>query len=130
MSAHTADAVDRYLNELCWAMAGTFSEQQAVRDEVRAHIRDQAAEFELQGVGADEAIERTLRDLGDPTEVGRSMRGSRGTVATRRHVWQPEGALRIERRHDRRLPRAGLTLALGATVALPAIVALAYAWPG
>ena len=31
--------VDGYLNEVCWAMGGSFAEQQALRDELRGLIQ-------------------------------------------------------------------------------------------
>jgi hypothetical protein len=122
--------IDRYLNEVSWAMGGTLAEQQAARDELRAHIEDGARELQLQGVAAGEAVRRALRDLGDAETVGRSMRGSRGGASLRRPLMQPAGALILQRRRDVRLPGRALVLALGASAITSAAVGLTYLWPG
>jgi hypothetical protein len=122
--------IDRYLNEVSWAMGGTLAEQQAARDELRAHIEDGARELQLQGMAADEAVRRALRDLGDAETVGRSMRGSRGGTSLRRPLVQPAGALILQRRRDVRLPARALVLALGASAITSAAVGLTYLWPG
>jgi hypothetical protein len=130
MPGDNVDDIARYLNELCWAMGGAFAEQQAVRDELRAHIRDEVRELELGGVPSGVAVAQALRDLGDATELGRTMRRSRGTAAVRRPLTQPAGALLLERHRPRHLPPLGMALALAASGAASLAVALAYAWPG
>lgn len=122
--------VDGYLNQVCWAMGGSFSEQQAVRGELRSHLREAARDFVTGGMPAREALTSALHDLGDPAEVGRAMRRSRGTKPLRRPVVQPAGALLLHMDRLRNLPGLRLTLALAALVATPPLVALAYAWPG
>jgi hypothetical protein len=122
--------IDRYLNEVSWAMGGTLAEQQAARDELRAHIEDGSRELQLQGVAAEEAVRRALRDLGDAETVGRSMRGARGGASLRRPLVQPAGALILQRRRDVRLPARALVLALGASAVTSAAVGLTYLWPG
>ena len=123
------DAVDRYLNEVCWAMGGSFAEQQAARDELRAHLRDAAREMELGGVERCDAERRALAELGDPEQVGRSMRASRGSVALRRPLAQPEGALVLERRTVRHLPPAPMSAALVLAPIAAASLALLFLWP-
>lgn len=121
---------ERYLNELCWAMGGSLGEQQAARDELRAHIQDETRELELQGASRNEATRRALADLGDPETVGRSMRASLGTAPLRRPLTQPAGALVLERRRDVHLPRRAVALALAASGLTTAAIALTYLWPG
>ena len=121
--------VDGYLNQVCWAMGGAFSEQQAVREELRSHLRDAARDLVTGGVPAREALASALDDLGDPVEVGQAMKRSRGTRPLRRPVAQPAGALLLHMDRPRNLPGLRLTLALAALVATPPLVALAYAWP-
>ena len=121
--------IDRYLNEVSWAMGGTFSEQQAARDELRAHIREQVRELQLEGVDEARAIDRTLADLGDPTALGTSLRASRGTAPLRRAIAQPEGALILERRRDHHFPPMRVLLALAAMSLVGMATMLIYVWP-
>lgn len=121
--------VDGYLNEVCWAMGGSFSEQQAVRDELRAHLRDAARELVVGGVTAMDAVTRALRELGDAGDLGRTLRPSRGTRPLRRPLMQPDGALLLHVERHRNLPAPRLALALAALAATPVVVALVYAWP-
>ncbi len=122
--------VDGYLSEVCWAMGGTFAEQQAVRDELRAHLRDAAREGVMSGLTAADALASALHDLGAAAELGAALRGSRGTRPLKRPLVQPAGALRLRSQPDRHLPQLRIAVVLGALVATPAAVALAYAWPG
>jgi hypothetical protein len=124
------DDLDRYLNLVCWAMGGTLAEQQVVRDELRAHIAEEARELEMQGVTRTDAWASALRDLGDAEALGRSMRASRGTAPLKRPLVQPAGALVLERRSQLHVPRLGLLLAATASTVTAAAVALAYTWPG
>jgi hypothetical protein len=121
--------IDGYLNEVSWAMGGAFSEQQAARDELRAHIRDQVRELQLEGIVGDSAIERALGDLGDPSALGHSLRASRGTHALRRPLVQPEGALILERRSQHHLPPPRVLLALAAFALVALSASLVYVWP-
>jgi hypothetical protein len=122
--------VDGYLNEVCCAMGGSFTEQQAVRDELRAHLRDAAREGVMSGLTAADALSAALRDLGPAADLGRAMRSSRGTRPLKRPLTQPAGALRLRPEPNRHLPQLRLVVALAALVATPAVVAVAYAWPG
>lgn len=121
--------IDGYLNEVSWAMGGAFSEQQAARDELRAHIREHVRELQLEGVDRDAAIGQALRDLGDPSALGASLRASRGTHALRRPLAQPEGALILERRAEHHLPPPRVLLALAAFVLMSLAASLVYVWP-
>lgn len=47
--------------------------REMVSEELRNHILDQAEAYEAEGVFEDEALERAVRDMGDPVEVGISM---------------------------------------------------------
>ena len=122
--------VDAYLNEVCFTMGGSFAEQQAVRDELRAHLREAALDLVMNGMVAADALKRALDDLGEAQDLGRAMRASRGTRPLRRPIVQPVGALLLHRDSTRNLPGVRLGVALAALVATPAVVALAYAWPG
>jgi hypothetical protein len=124
------DQTDRYLNQVCWAMGGSLAEQQAARDELRAHIEDSAREMELQGVDPEEALRAAIAALGDADAVGRSMRASRGGAALGRPLLQPAGALVLARRRETHLPRPAVTLAIAASSLVAMAVALAYLWPG
>lgn len=126
---NTNEIIDRYLNELCWAMGGSFSEQQAVRDELRGHINDGIREHELAGLASKEALATTLNDLGDPSELGRRMRSSRGTGPLRRALVQPEGAIMVEPRRTKAMPSLPVVLALSGGAVASLAVVVAYAWP-
>jgi hypothetical protein len=75
-------------------------------------------------------LRRVLADLGEPSELGRELRGSKGTSALKRALVQPEGALVLSPRRKRHLPHPAIVAALGASAATAAIVAVAFAWPG
>lgn len=49
------------------------SAREMVSEELRDHILDQAGVYEAEGMFEDEALERAVRDMGDPVEVGVSM---------------------------------------------------------
>src|SRR5689334_15997644 len=116
--------VDGYLNRMCQAMGGSFAAQQAARDELRGHLRDAARDLATAGMPAREALARALEELGDPANLGRAMRRSRGTRALRRPLTQPAGALLLSVQVHRNLPHRGLAIALAAAASAPALVAL------
>jgi hypothetical protein len=122
--------VDGYLSEVCYLMGGSFAEQQTVRDELRAHLRDAARDGVMSGLTPADALSSALRDLGPAADLGKAMRSSRGTRPLKRPLMQPAGALRLRSQSDRHLPQLRLVIALAALVAMPAVVAVAYAWPG
>ena len=122
--------VDAYLNQVCWVMGGSFAEQQAVRDELRAHLREAARDLVMGGMTAAAALARALDELGEAHDLGRAMRTSRGTRPLRRPLVQPAGAVLLHSEHARNLPGARLAVALAALVATPAAVALTFVWPG
>ena len=121
--------IDAYLNEMSWAMGGSFAEQQAARDEVRGDILDRVRDLQLEGVDEEAAVAQALRELGPPSELGRELRRSRGTAALRRPLTQPQGALVLERRSAHSLPPVRLFLALAAVALMAAAMSLVYVWP-
>ena len=125
-----SDQLDRYLNEVCWAMGGSFSEQQAARDELRAHVDEDVHEREIAGTPREDAVAAALRDLGDATAVGRALQASRGSAALRRPLVQPEGALILERRSAHHLPSAPMLGALIVALVVALLVSLVFLWPG
>lgn len=122
-------AIDAYLNEMSWAMGGSLAEQQAARDELRAHIAEAAHDHELQGLSPDDALVAALRELGAPEDVGISMRASRGTTPLRKPLVQPEGALILNSHRVRNLPPFALLLAFGALAVAAIVAAFAFVWP-
>ncbi len=46
-----------------------------VREEMEAHIRDQAEAYEAEGLFPEEALERAVREMGDPVEAGVALDG-------------------------------------------------------
>ena len=112
-------------------MGGSMAQQQAARDELRAHILDAVRERELGGVASGDAVAGVLHDLGSPEDVGKRLRASRSTAALRRPLVQPEGALVIGRSAGHQhLPRRALLAALGCAAATAAAMSVLYAWPG
>lgn len=129
MTASSERTIDVYLNEMSWAMGGTLAEQQAARDELRAHISESARDHELHGLSPDDALLAAMRDLGTPEDVGRAMRSSRGTAPLRKPLVQPEGALILEPHRVRNTPPFALVVALGALALAAVVVAIAFVWP-
>ena len=123
------ERVTRYLNELSWAMGGSFAEQQAVRDELLADIDAAVRDHELSGLAYDVALATALRDLGDPSRLGHEMKSSRGTGALRRPLPQPDSAMLLQPRHVRPMPSLPLLVALFGAGVAAVFVAIAYAWP-
>lgn len=124
------NAIDMWLDEASFALRGTLAQQQAMRDELRAHIADAAREHEMRGLSHDAAVALALADLGDAAEVGRSFRPLRRGGSLRRPLVQPEGALILDRRAVYRLPHRALAVALAGGGAMAAVVALRFIWPG
>ena len=121
--------VDRYLNEVTFAMGGSFAEQQAARDELRADLDAAVRELTLQGLPPDAAIARAIVDMGEPAAVGRALRASRRTRPLRRPLLQPEGAVLIGHRRIVAARRWPLLVALGAAAAAYAVLVIVYLWP-
>ena len=121
--------VDAYLNRMSWAMGGSFAEQQAARDEIRAHIREQARDLQVEGATERDALARALIELGDPEQLGRELRRSRGTKPLRRPLMQPEGALILDRTSRRHLPQAQIALAAAALSGLALLIVMLFLWP-
>lgn len=46
-----------------------------VREEMEAHIRDQAETYEAEGLFPEEALEKAVREMGDPVEAGVALDG-------------------------------------------------------
>jgi hypothetical protein len=129
MSDIAAEAIDRYLNEVCWAMGGSLTQQQAARDELRPHIIDAVRERELAGAAPTDALRYALDRMGNPAALGRELRASRASGALNRPLIQPEGAIVLVAHRERHLPHPGMVAALALSTAAAVAVALAYAWP-
>ena len=88
----------------CWAMGGSLASSRpcATSCATSKPTRD----FELEGMATRTAIATALDDLGEPEALGRELRASRGTPALRRPLFQPAGAVLVERAHVHALPDA------------------------
>ncbi len=51
----------------CWKA------RELVGEELKAHIQDQAAAYETEGIPAKEALEKAVQEMGDPVETGVSL---------------------------------------------------------
>lgn len=121
--------IDGYLNEMCWAMGGSVSEQQAVRDELRDHIADAARDLEMQGVPQSDAARRAMSELGGPEPLGRALRASRRRQPVQRPLLLSDGTLVVQSRRPRHLPHPVVVLAIALSSAASSLVVLGYLWP-
>ncbi|WP_426453109.1 permease prefix domain 1-containing protein [Paenibacillus sp. S-38] len=67
------DKIDRYLLSI---LRGTFlrrEEKAEWREEMRTHIACSVEELEAEGLGREDALERTLRQFGDPRMLRREL---------------------------------------------------------
>jgi hypothetical protein len=68
------DTIDRYLVRMRSRMGSLSTAQQdEACDEVRQHLETMIAEFQAQGTGASAAVDKALRQFGNPFKIGRKM---------------------------------------------------------
>lgn len=64
--------MDEYLNAVTEQIRCTKA-RELVTEELRDHILDQAEAYEAEGMFEEEALEKAVRDMGDPVETGVSL---------------------------------------------------------
>ena len=64
--------MDEYLNTVTEQIRCTKA-RELVTEELRDHILDQAEAYESEGMFEEEAMEKAVRDMGDPVETGVSL---------------------------------------------------------
>lgn len=72
------DKLEHYLDQICRSIGGPKSLRQHVRQELREHLLDAAAEHRAAGMPEKEALERAMEDFGGPEEVRAGLEETHG----------------------------------------------------
>lgn len=72
------DKLEHYLNQICRSIGGPKSLRQHVRQELREHLLDAAAEHKAAGLSEEAALERAIEDFGGPEEVRLGLEEAHG----------------------------------------------------
>jgi hypothetical protein len=72
------DKLERYLDQVCRGIGGPRSLRQHVRQELREHLTDAAAEHRAAGLSPEEALDRAIADFGGPEEVRSELEATHG----------------------------------------------------
>ena len=73
------DKLESYLDQVCRGIGGPRSMRQHVRQELREHLLDAAAEYKAAGLAEEAALQRALADFGGPDEVRSELESTQGT---------------------------------------------------
>jgi hypothetical protein len=72
------DKLEQYLDHVCRTIGGPRSLRQHVKQELREHLLDAAAEHRRGGLSESEALERALADFGGPDQVRSELEATHG----------------------------------------------------
>jgi hypothetical protein len=72
------DKLEHYLDQVCRGIGGPRALRQHVRQELREHLRDAAAEYKAAGLPEEQALDRALEDFGGPEEVRSGLEATHG----------------------------------------------------
>ncbi len=72
------DKLERYLDQVCHSVGGPRSLRRHVRQELREHLLDAAAQHRASGFSEDEALERALEEFGRPEEMKSELEATHG----------------------------------------------------
>jgi hypothetical protein len=72
------DKLEQYLDQVCRGIGGPRSLRQHVRQELREHLLDAAADHRAAGLTEEEALTRALADFGGPDEVRSGLEATHG----------------------------------------------------
>jgi hypothetical protein len=72
------DKLEHYLDQVCRGIGGPRELRQHVRQELREHLLDAAAEYRTAGLSPDEALNRALADFGGPEQVRSELEATHG----------------------------------------------------
>jgi hypothetical protein len=72
------DKLERYLDQVCRSIGGPKSLRQHVRQELREHLLDAAAEHRAAGLSEEAALDRAVQDFGGPEEVRAGLEEAHG----------------------------------------------------
>jgi hypothetical protein len=70
--------LEQYLDRVCRSIGGPRSLRQHVRQELREHLLDAAAQHKAAGLPEEEALNRALEDFGGPEEVRSELEAMHG----------------------------------------------------
>jgi hypothetical protein len=72
------DKLEHYLDQICRSIGGPKPLRQHVRQELREHLLDAAAEHKAAGMSEEAALDRALADFGGPEEVRLGLEEAHG----------------------------------------------------
>ena len=72
------DKLDKYLDQVCRSIGGPKSLRQHVRQELREHLLDAAAEHQTAGLSPEAALDRAVADFGGTDEVRARLEEAHG----------------------------------------------------
>jgi hypothetical protein len=72
------DKLEQYLDQVCRSIAGPRSLRQHIRQELREHLLDAAAEHKAAGMSEEAALARALEDFGGPEQVRAELEATHG----------------------------------------------------
>jgi hypothetical protein len=72
------DKLEQYLDQVCRGIGGPRSLRQHLRQELREHLLDAAAEHKRAGLPEEEALARALDDFGGPDQVRSELEATHG----------------------------------------------------
>jgi hypothetical protein len=72
------DKLEQYLDRVCRSIGGPRSLRQHVRQELREHLLDAAAQYRSAGLSEEAALDRALADFGGPEEVREELEATHG----------------------------------------------------
>jgi len=72
------DKLERYLDQVCRSMGGPRPLRQHVRQELREHLLDAAAQHRAEGLSDEQALDRALAEFGKPEEMRSELEATHG----------------------------------------------------
>lgn len=72
------DKLERYLDQICRSIGGSRELRQHIRQELREHLLDAAAQHKAAGLPEEEALARALEDFGGPEQVRSELEATHG----------------------------------------------------
>lgn len=72
------EKLEHYLDQVCRSIGGPRALRQHVRQELREHLLDAAAQYKAAGLPEEEALRRALEDFGGPEEVRSELEAMHG----------------------------------------------------
>jgi hypothetical protein len=72
------DKLEHYLDQVCRGIGGPRSLRQHLRQELREHLLDAAAEHRTAGLSEEQALARALEDFGGPEQVRLELEATHG----------------------------------------------------